>query len=393
MANANFIDYVKLFCRSGKGGAGCMHLHRAKYVPKGGPDGGDGGRGGHIYLEGNSNLWTLLHLKYQKHIIATDGGRGGESRSFGKQGEDRVIQVPCGTVVYDGDTGEWLCEVKEHGQRVRLLKGGRGGLGNWHFRTATNQTPRYAQPGEPAEERNIILQLKVLADVGLVGFPNAGKSTLLSVVSAAKPEIADYPFTTLTPQLGIVGYRDDRSFCMADIPGIIEGASEGKGLGLRFLRHIERNAVLLFMVPATAEDIENEYHILLHELEQYNPLLLEKARLLALSKADLLDEESRSRLQSECTRLQEQLGIPVQLISAVSGEGINELKDSLWNELQKEQNQVIEISHAPMQIEQHEDTNGSVSLQEDEDEPQTIYLNEVEEEWDLDKYKGIGWDE
>ena len=393
MANANFIDYVKLYCRSGKGGAGCMHLHRAKYVPKGGPDGGDGGRGGHIYLEGNSNLWTLLHLKYQKHIIASDGGRGGESRSFGKQGEDRVIQVPCGTVVYDGDTGEWLCEVKEHGQRVRLLKGGRGGLGNWHFRTATNQTPRYAQPGEPAEERNIILQLKVLADVGLVGFPNAGKSTLLSVVSAAKPEIADYPFTTLTPQLGIVGYRDDRSFCMADIPGIIEGASEGKGLGLRFLRHIERNAVLLFMVPATAEDIENEYHILLHELEQYNPLLLEKARLLALSKADLLDEESRSRLQSECTRLQEQLGIPVQLISAVSGEGINELKDSLWNELQKEQNQVIEISHAPMQIEQHEDTNGSVSLQEDEDEPQTIYLNEVEEEWDLDKYKGIGWDE
>lgn len=393
MANANFIDYVKLYCRSGKGGAGCMHLHRAKYVPKGGPDGGDGGRGGHIYLEGNSNLWTLLHLKYQKHIIATNGGRGGESRSFGKQGEDRVIQVPCGTVVYDGDTGEWLCEVKEHGQRVRLLKGGRGGLGNWHFRTATNQTPRYAQPGEPAEERNIILQLKVLADVGLVGFPNAGKSTLLSVVSAAKPEIADYPFTTLTPQLGIVGYRDDRSFCMADIPGIIEGASEGKGLGLRFLRHIERNAVLLFMVPATAEDIENEYHILLHELEQYNPLLLEKARLLALSKADLLDEESRSRLQSECTRLQEQLGIPVQLISAVSGEGINELKDSLWNELQKEQNQVIEISHAPMQIEQHEDTNGSVSLQEDEDEPQTIYLNEVEEEWDLDKYKGIGWDE
>ena len=393
MANANFIDYVKLYCRSGKGGAGCMHLHRAKYVPKGGPDGGDGGRGGHIYLEGNSNLWTLLHLKYQKHIIASDGGRGGESRSFGKQGEDRVIQVPCGTVVYDGDTGEWLCEIKEHGQRVRLLKGGRGGLGNWHFRTATNQTPRYAQPGEPAEERNIILQLKVLADVGLVGFPNAGKSTLLSVVSAAKPEIADYPFTTLTPQLGIVGYRDDRSFCMADIPGIIEGASEGKGLGLRFLRHIERNAVLLFMVPATAEDIENEYHILLHELEQYNPLLLEKARLLALSKADLLDEESRSRLQSECTRLQEQLGIPVQLISAVSGEGINELKDSLWNELQKEQNQVIEISHAPMQIEQHEDTNGSVSLQEDEDEPQTIYLNEVEEEWDLDKYKGIGWDE
>ena len=263
---ANFIDYVKIYCRSGKGGAGCMHLHRAKYVPKGGPDGGDGGRGGHIILEGNRNLWTLLHLKYQKHILATDGGRGGESRSFGKDGEDKVIQVPCGTVVYDGDTGEWLCEVKEHGQRITLLKGGRGGLGNWHFRTATNQAPRYAQPGEPCQERNVIMQLKVLADVGLVGFPNAGKSTLLSVVSAAKPEIADYPFTTLTPQLGIVSYRDGQSFCMADIPGIIEGASEGKGLGLRFLRHIERNAVLLFLVPATTEDKVHEYRVLLHEL-------------------------------------------------------------------------------------------------------------------------------
>ena len=233
MPSGNFIDYVRLYCRSGKGGAGCMHLHRAKYVPKGGPDGGDGGRGGHVILEGNRNLWTLLHLKYQKHILATDGGHGGQSRSFGKDGEDKIIQVPCGTVVYDGDTGEWLAEIKEDKQRIVLLKGGRGGLGNWHFRSATNQTPRYAQPGEPAQERNIVLQLKVLADVGLVGFPNAGKSTLLSVVSAAKPEIADYPFTTLTPQLGIVAVRDNCSFCMADIPGIIEGASEGKGLGLR----------------------------------------------------------------------------------------------------------------------------------------------------------------
>ena len=249
---SNFIDYVKIYCRSGKGGAGCMHLHRAKYLPKGGPDGGDGGKGGSIILEGNRNLWTLLHLKYQKHIMATDGGKGGQSRSFGKDGEDKIIEVPCGTVVYDGVTGEFICEVKEHKERVVLLKGGRGGLGNWHFRTATNQAPRYAQPGEPAQERTVIMQLKVLADVGLVGFPNAGKSTLLSVVSAAKPEIADYPFTTLTPQLGIVSYRDGRSFCMADIPGIIEGASEGKGLGLRFLRHIERNAVLLFMVSATS---------------------------------------------------------------------------------------------------------------------------------------------
>ncbi len=392
MANANFIDYVKLYCRSGKGGAGCMHLHRAKYLPKGGPDGGDGGRGGHIILQANRNLWTLLHLKYQKHILATDGGKGGDSRSFGKQGEDRVIEVPCGTVVYDGDTGQFLCEVKEHGERITLLKGGRGGLGNWHFRTATNQTPRYAQPGEPAEEKNIILQLKVLADVGLVGFPNAGKSTLLSVVSAAKPEIADYPFTTLTPQLGIVSYHDNRSFCMADIPGIIEGAAEGKGLGLRFLRHIERNAVLLFMVPVTAEDIEKEYHILLDELQRYNHVLLDKARLLALSKTDLLDDEGKQGLTKRCTALQEQLGITVLPISAVSGEGIQELKDAVWNELQKEQNQVIEISHAPIEVEQYEPLPAADDDEDDEQEG-TIYLNEVEEEWDLDKYRGIGWDQ
>lgn len=387
---ANFIDYVKIYCRSGKGGAGCMHLHRAKYLPKGGPDGGDGGRGGHIILQGNRNLWTLLHLKYQRHIMATDGGKGGDSRSFGKDGQDKIIEVPCGTVVYDGDTGEWLCEVKEHGERIVLLKGGRGGLGNWHFRTATNQAPRYAQPGEPAQERNVILQLKVLADVGLVGFPNAGKSTLLSVVSAAKPEIADYPFTTLTPQLGIVQYRDDRSFCIADIPGIIEGASEGKGLGLRFLRHIERNAVLLFMVAATADNIEREYKILLGELEKYNPQLLTKARLLAITKCDTQTDAELAKLQKKQATLSKKLDIPVVLISSISGMGIPELKDMLWTELQKEQNQVIEISHAPIHVEQHESNEVAA---DDTDEPETIYLNEQDEEWDLEKYRGIGWDQ
>ena len=393
MPSGNFIDYVKIYCRSGKGGAGCMHLHRAKYVPKGGPDGGDGGRGGHIILQGNRNLWTLLHLKYQKHIMATDGGRGGESRSFGKDGEDKIIEVPCGTVVYDGDTGEFLAEVKEHGQRVVLLKGGRGGLGNWHFRSATNQTPRYAQPGEPCQERNIILQLKVLADVGLVGFPNAGKSTLLSVVSAAKPEIADYPFTTLAPNLGIVSYRDGQSFCMADIPGIIEGASEGKGLGLRFLRHIERNAVLLFLVPATSEDIAKEYKILLSELEKYNPQLLSKARLLGISKCDVLTDEELAKLQKKTDKLSQKLEVPVLLFSSISGLGVNELKDALWEELNKEQNQVIEISHAPIDIAQREDASVTGDIRDDNEPKETIYLNEVEEEWDLSKYRGIGWDE
>ncbi len=393
MPSGNFIDYVKIYCRSGKGGAGCMHLHRAKYVPKGGPDGGDGGRGGHVILQGNRNLWTLLHLKYQKHIMATDGGRGGDSRSFGKDGEDKIIEVPCGTVVYDGDTGEFITEVKEHGQRIVLLKGGRGGLGNWHFRTATNQTPRYAQPGESCQERNVILQLKILADVGLVGFPNAGKSTLLSVVSAAKPEIADYPFTTLVPQLGIVSYRDGRSFCMADIPGIIEGASEGKGLGLRFLRHIERNAVLLFMVPATSENIEKEYKILLSELGKYNPQLLTKARILAISKCDVLEEKEFTKLEKKAQKLEEKLGIEVKLISSISGLGIAALKDALWNELNKEQNQVIEISHLPIDVAQHEEDSSGPSRDASETETETIYLNEVEEEWDLNKYRGIGWDD
>lgn len=389
---ANFIDYVKIYCRSGKGGAGCMHLHRAKYLPKGGPDGGDGGKGGSVILRGNRNLWTLLHLKYQKHIMATDGGKGGQSRSFGKDGEDKIIEVPCGTVVYDGETGEYICEVKEHKEQVVLLKGGRGGLGNWHFRTATNQAPRYAQPGEPAQERTIIMQLKVLADVGLVGFPNAGKSTLLSVVSAAKPEIADYPFTTLTPQLGIVSYRDGRSFCMADIPGIIEGAAEGKGLGLRFLRHIERNAVLLFMVPATSKDIIAEYEILLHELEKYNPELLTKARILAVTKCDLprVDEEGKELPAIDYKKLSKKLGIEVLPISSIAGLGIDELKDALWTELNKEQNQVIEISHAPIDITRIE--SEEPEAMEEAEEEGTIYLNEVEEEWNLDKYKGIGWD-
>ena len=354
---SNFIDYVKIYCRSGKGGAGSMHFHRAKYVPKGGPDGGDGGRGGHIILRGNRNLWTLLHLKYQKHIQATDGGKG-------------------------------ITEVKEHGEQVVLLKGGRGGLGNWHFRTATNQAPRYAQPGEPAQERTVIMQIKVLADVGLVGFPNAGKSTLLSVVSAAKPEIADYPFTTLTPQLGIVSYRDDRSFCMADIPGIIEGAAEGKGLGLRFLRHIERNAVLLFLVPACTEDPQHEYEILLAELEKYNPQLLGKARILAVSKADTMPEDEVKKIVA---KLGAAYDIPVVAFSSVSGQGLNELKDVLWNELSKEQNQVIEISHSPLDIECVERQEAEAGNEQD-DEEHTIYLNEVEEEWDLSKYAGIGWD-
>ena len=387
MASSSFIDYVKIYCRSGKGGPGSMHFHRAKYVPKGGPDGGDGGRGGHIILRGNRNLWTLLHLKYQKHIFATDGGKGGASRSFGKDGEDKIIEVPCGTVVYNGDTGEWMCEIKEHNEEIILFRGGKGGLGNWHFRTATNQAPRYAQPGEPCMEANVILQLKVLADVGLVGFPNAGKSTLLSVVSAAKPEIADYPFTTLTPQLGIVSYRDNQSFCMADIPGIIEGAAEGRGLGLRFLRHIERNAVLLFMVPVITEDIKKEYEILLSELEKYNPQLLTKARILAISKCDIADPELD--LDKLTRELSEELGISVITFSSASGMGIVELKDMLWEELNKEQNQVIDISHAPIDvkvIERAEDDN------DEDDEPHTIYLNEVEEEWDLDKYRGIGWD-
>ncbi|MDE6334306.1 MAG: GTPase ObgE [Muribaculaceae bacterium] len=335
MADSNFIDYVKILCRSGKGGAGSRHFYRAKYIPKGGPDGGDGGRGGHIILRGNSHMWTLLPLKYRRHIFAGNGQSGSGGRSFGKDGEDVIIDVPCGTAVFDAETGEYLTEVTYDGQEIKLLKGGRGGLGNWHFKSSTNRTPRYAQPGEPAIEKSIILELKVLADVGLVGFPNAGKSTLLSAVSAARPKIADYPFTTMEPQLGIVSYRGDRSFVMADIPGIIEGASEGKGLGLRFLRHIERNAVLLFMVPADADDIAAQYEILLNELRTFNPQLIDKHRVLAISKSDMLDDELTEELAKTLPD-----GVPAVFISAVTGQGIAELKDMLWNAITDDNNRL-----------------------------------------------------
>lgn len=338
MADSNFIDYVKIMCRSGRGGAGSRHFYRAKYVPKGGPDGGDGGRGGHIILRGNSHMWTLLPLKYRRHIFAGNGESGSGGRSFGKDGEDVIVDVPCGTVVYDADTGQYLAEVTRDGQMLKLLKGGRGGLGNWHFKSSTNRTPRYAQPGEPAIEKNIILELKVLADVGLVGFPNAGKSTLLSAVSAARPKIADYPFTTMEPQLGIVSYRDNRSFVMADIPGIIEGASEGKGLGLRFLRHIERNAVLLFMIPADADDIKEQYRILLGELEKFNPQLMDKHRILAISKCDMLDEELSAAIEADLPD-----DIPHVMISAVTGQGISELKDVLWRAVTDDANRLATV--------------------------------------------------
>ncbi len=335
MADSNFIDYVKIHCRSGKGGAGSRHFYRAKYVPKGGPDGGDGGRGGHIILRGNKQMWTLLPLKFNRHVFAGNGQSGTGGRSFGKDGEDKVIEVPCGTVVFDAETGEFLAEVNDDGEEIKLLRGGKGGLGNWHFKSATNRTPRYAQPGEPAIEKTIILELKLLADVGLVGFPNAGKSTLLSALSAARPKIADYPFTTMEPQLGIVSYRDNRSFVMADIPGIIEGASEGKGLGLRFLRHIERNAVLLFMVPADAEDITKEYEVLLSELEKFNPQLMDKQRVLAVSKSDMLDDELIAEIRPTLPT-----DIPCVFISAVTGMGLTELKDILWGAITDERNQI-----------------------------------------------------
>ena len=390
MAGSNFVDYVKIFCRSGKGGAGSAHLHREKYIPKGGPDGGDGGRGGHIILRGNKNYWTLIHLKYARHVFAGDGGAGGSSRSFGKNGEDKYIDVPCGTVVYDAETGDFMADITEDGQEVVLLKGGRGGLGNWHFRTATNQTPRFAQPGEPAQEKTVILQLKVLADVGLVGFPNAGKSTLLSVVSAAKPEIADYPFTTLVPNLGIVPYRDNQSFVMADIPGIIEGAAEGRGLGLRFLRHIERNAILLFMVPADSRDIREEYNILLNELKKYNPELADKHRILAITKCDMLDDELLDEMRRDVPD-----DVRVVFISSISGLGIGELKNALWQALNDESNKVLEITHRPIAIKPEEAARGQEGPEEDgeEEEFHTIYLNEEDDDDDLTKYKGIGWDD
>lgn len=322
---SNFVDYVKICCRSGQGGAGSAHLHRDKFTAKGGPDGGDGGRGGHVILRGNSQLWTLLHLKYRKHVIAGSGEPGGSALSSGKNGKDEILEVPLGTIAKDAETGEVLFEITADGQTEILTPGGRGGLGNWHFKTPALQTPRFAQPGEPGLEQWMILELKILADVGLVGFPNAGKSTLLSVLSAAKPGIADYPFTTLVPNLGIVSYRGSRSFVMADIPGIIEGASKGKGLGLRFLRHIERNSVLLFLIPAdTNRSIREEYEILLKELEEYNPELMHKPRVLAISKSDMLDEELMNEMRLEVPSL------PYIFISSVAQKGLTELKDLLW---------------------------------------------------------------
>jgi GTP-binding protein len=377
MASSNFVDYVKIYCRSGKGGPGSKHLYRDKLTQKGGPDGGDGGRGGHVILRGSKNHWTLIHLKYARHIHAEDGEGGSQSRSFGKEGADRIIEVPCGTVVYDAENGDFLCDITDDGQEVILFHGGRGGRGNWHFRTATNQTPRFAQPGEEGIEKAVILQLKVLADVGLVGFPNAGKSTLLSVVSAAKPEIANYPFTTLVPNLGIVSYRNDKSFVMADIPGIIEGAAEGRGLGLRFLRHIERNSILLFMVPVDADNIIKEYTILLNELQQYNPELVDKQRILAITKCDMLDEELLKEVRNDLPK-----DVQIVFISSLSGLGITELKDLIWTEINKESNKVVEITHRPMYVMHHEEE------MEDEEE-----IEEDDEDEDLSKYKGIGWDE
>lgn len=324
MAESNFVDYVKIHCKSGNGGAGSAHLRREKFVPKGGPDGGDGGRGGHVILEGNRNLWTLLHLKYRKHIKAGNGEPGGKQRTTGADGEDVVLEVPLGTIARDAESGEFLFEVTNHGESKILVNGGRGGLGNDHFKSATNQTPRYAQPGESGEEGWKILELKILADVGLVGFPSSGKSTLLSVVSAAKPKIAAYHFTTLVPNLGIVGHRENRSFVMADIPGIIEGAHKGKGLGLRFLRHIERNSMLLFLVPADSRDHVKEYKILMDELGKYNPELLDKPRLLGISKSDMLDEELTNEISSELK------GIPHLFFSSVTGNNIQVLKDKIW---------------------------------------------------------------
>ena len=342
MTEGNFVDYVKIYVSSGKGGKGSTHLHREKFIEKGGPDGGDGGRGGHVYLVGNKGLWTLFHLKFARHVKAGHGGDGGSSRSTGSDGEDKFIEVPLGTVVRDKETDEILFEITEHGERRIVAQGGKGGLGNWNFRSSTNQTPRYSQPGLPSEEVDMILELKVLADVGLVGFPNAGKSTLLSVLTSAKPKIADYPFTTLKPNLGIVAYRDFQSFVIADIPGIIEGAAEGKGLGHYFLRHIERNSTLLFLVPADADDIKKEYDILLDELRRYNPEMLDKDRLVVISKCDMLDAELKKELKTQLDK--EFKETPYLFISSIAQEGLTELKDKLWQMLNIEDT-IVENSH------------------------------------------------
>ena len=382
MAESNFVDYVKIYCRSGKGGRGSTHFRREKYIPKGGPDGGDGGRGGDIYIRANENYWTLLHLRYQRHVIATNGGSGSGNRSTGSDGEDQIIEVPVGTVVYDALTGEFIMDLNRHGQQELLVKGGRGGKGNTFFKTSTNQAPRYAQPGEPSKELTVILQLKMLADVGLVGLPNAGKSTLLSVLTAAKPKIANYPFTTLEPNLGMVRYRDDRSFVMADIPGIIEGAAEGRGLGLRFLRHIERNALLLFMIPADTEHIASEYRLLLGELVKYNAELTEKRKVLCITKSDLIDEEIQGWLVDE---LHQELpeDLPILFISAAAHQGLTELKDTLWQELNRE------TKHQRESIIQQAIDVTSLSWDDDEDLPLPAQ-DEEDEDWDEDEWDDDG---
>lgn len=375
----NFVDYVRIVCRSGKGGRGSMHLRHVKYQPNGGPDGGDGGNGGSVILRGNHNYWTLLHLKYQKHIFAEHGGNGGRDKCHGTNGKNAYIDVPCGTVVYDADTGKYVCDVTYDGQEVVLLKGGRGGLGNFQFRTATRQTPRFAQPGEPLQEQTVILELKLLADVGLVGFPNAGKSTLLSALSSARPKIANYPFTTLEPSLGIVPYRDGKSFVMADIPGIIEGASEGKGLGLRFLRHIERNSLLLFMVPGDTDDIKHDYEVLLGELRKFNPDMLDKHRVLAVTKSDLLDEELISMLQETLPD-----DLPVVFISSVSGQGLEELKDVLWSELNNESNKLQDITTEDTLVHRDKDMARFKKEMHDEgaDEIEVFDLDDLDDDLD-----------
>lgn len=381
MPESNFVDYVKIYCRSGKGGRGSMHLRRVKYNPNGGPDGGDGGRGGNIYLRGNHNYWTLLHLKYQRHVFAEHGGNGGRDKCHGTDGKDMYIDVPCGTVVYNAETGKFVCDVMHDGQVVMLLKGGRGGLGNFQFRTATNQTPRYAQPGEPMEEMTIILELKLLADVGLVGFPNAGKSTLLSSLSSARPKIANYPFTTLEPSLGIVAYHDHKSFVMADIPGIIEGASEGKGLGLRFLRHIERNSLLLFMVPGDTDDIKKEYEVLLNELNNFNPELNDKHRVLAVTKCDLLDEELMEMLRETLPT-----DLPVVFISSVTSLGLSELKGILWRELNSESNKLQSIMAEDTLVHRDKDIRNFAQELADEGEDFEVEYIDADVE-DLDDFE------
>ena len=357
-------------------------MHHAKYNYNGGPDGGDGGRGGHIILRGNRNYWTLLHLRYERHVFAGHGGNGSECRSHGKDGEDRYIDVPCGTVVYNAETGEYICDVTDDGQEVVLLKGGRGGLGNWNFRTATNQAPRYAQPGEPMQEMTVILELKLLADVGLVGFPNAGKSTLVSSLSSAKPKIANYPFTTLEPSLGIVPYRDGQSFVMADIPGIIEGASEGKGLGLRFLRHIERNSLLLFMVPGDADDIAKEYQILLDELTKFNPELLDKQRILAITKVDMLDDELVQMLEETLPT-----DIPHVFISSVTGTGIATLKDMLWAAMNSESNKIAMVINKENIVHRNKDVKKLYADFADWEDEDYEYEDDDEEIEDLDDFE------